>query len=251
MRIPPSSLIVALGLAALAGCHPATNVTEARLSDTGERVALSGAGAGAAGACFTCHGLEGQGDGQAAPRLAGLDGGYLFKQMQDYAAGLRPDDVMGPIARRLTDAQRRAVADHYAAMPVQAVEIQPSGASTPPAPTLWLRGDPARGVVACAACHGPTGLGGGPGVPAVAGQPQAYTLQQLRRWKSAQRRNDPRGVMIAAVAPLSDAEMTEIAAWLAGRSPAPAPDSAGPSASVSALAAAAPAASRGTRRPDR
>ena len=246
MRISPCSLIAALGLAALAGCHPATNVTEARLAETGELVALSGAGAGAAGACFTCHGLEGQGDGQAAPRLAGLDRGYLFKQMQDYAAGLRPHDVMGRIARRLTDAERRAVADHYAAMPVLAVE-----ASSPAAPTVWLRGDPARGVIACAACHGPTGLGGGPGNPAVAGQPQAYTLEQLRRWKTAQRRNDPRGVMTAAVAPLIDAEMIEIAAWLAGRSPAPSPDSDGPSASVSASAAAAPAASRGTRRPDR
>lgn len=235
-----------LGFSLIAGCHPATNITEARLTETGELVALSGGGGGAPAACFTCHGLEGQGDGDAVPRLAGLDEGYLFKQMQDYASGMRPDDVMGRIAGRLTDDQRRAVAAHYAGMPVQA---RPS--STQGVPTLWSQGDPARGVTACAVCHGPSGLGGGPGNPAVAGQPAAYTLEQLRRWKKTDRRNDPRGVMTAAVAPLSDAEMAEIAAWLAGQSPAPSPDSGGPTASVSASAAAAPAASRGTRRPDR
>jgi len=235
---------LALGL--LAGCHPATNQTEAALTATGELVALSGGGAGAANACFSCHGLQGQGDGDAVPRLAGLDVGYLQKQMQDYASELRPDPVMSTLSRRLTDDERLAVVRWYAAMP------PPPGAPVAtPAPALYLRGDPARGVVACASCHGAEGQGAGPGGPALAGQPAAYTVEQLERWKQTKRRNDPRGVMTAAVAPLTLGEMQRIAAWLETRSPSRPPDSGAATASVAATAAAEPAASRGIRHPDR
>ena len=40
---------------------------------TGELIAYSGGGRGAAGACATCHGLKGEGDGHLVPRLAALD----------------------------------------------------------------------------------------------------------------------------------------------------------------------------------
>lgn len=230
-----------------AGCHPATNQTDAALTATGELVALSGGGAGARNACFSCHGLDGQGDGDSVPRLAGMDVGYLQKQMQDYADDLRPDPVMTPIAKRLTEDERRAVVAWYAAMPAPVNEARREVR----VPAVYLEGDAARGIIPCASCHGDNGQGAGPGNPALAGQPAAYTLEQFRRWKRTDRRNDPRGVMTAAVAPLTSGEMVAIAAWLETRSPSRSPDSGGPTASVSASAAAEPAASRGIRRPDR
>jgi cytochrome c553 len=241
------ALSSALSLFALAACHPIANDTEAALTASGELVALSGGGAGARNACFSCHGLDGLGDGDSVPRLAGMEVGYLQKQMEDYARALRHDPVMSPIARRLSEGDRRAVVAWYAAMPA------PAGAAGigTPAPILFAQGDPARGVVACAACHGDEGQGAGPGNPALAGQPTAYTLEQLMRWKRAGRRNDPRGVMTAAVAPLTDEEMRRIAVWLQTRSSSRPPDSGGASASVSATAAAEPAASRGIHHPDR
>lgn len=246
VRALPNLLIVWAGGMVLAGCHPIANETETRLTASGELVALSGGGAGAANACHICHGLQGQGDGDTVPRLAGLDAGYLQKQMQDYASDLRHDDVMTFIAGRLSDDDRRAVAQWYAAMPAPG-----SATDATPAPALYAQGDASRGIIACAACHGDEGQGKGAGNPALAGQPAAYTVEQLRRWQRAHRRNDPRGVMTAAAAGLSDAEMSEIAAWLARRSPSRPPDSDGPDASVLASAAAEPAASRGIRRPDR
>lgn len=241
------ALFPVLSLFALAACHPIANDTEAALTASGELVALSGGTAGARNACFSCHGLTGLGDGDSVPRLAGMEVGYLQKQMEDYARDLRHDPVMSPIARRLTDGERRAVVAWYAAMPASA---DPAGIETP-APLLFAQGDPARGVVACAACHGDQGQGAGPGNPALAGQPAAYTLEQLMRWKRAGRRNDPRGVMTAAAAPLTDEEMRRIAVWLQTRSSSRPPDNGGASASVSATAAAEPAASRGIRHPDR
>lgn len=240
-------LLAALTLAtAAAACSPATNRTGEAFTADGRIIAMSGGEGGPDNACFSCHGLDGAGDGVSTPRLAGLDAGYLQKQLADYDDGTRPDDVMTPIAKWLDDGDRRAVAAWYAALPA------PDGAGAgAAAPAIYLNGAPGRRVAACASCHGPDGRGVGPGNPALSGQPAAYTLEQLRRWKRAERRNDPRGVMADAVAGLSEAEMAAIAAWLERAPTAPRPYSAAASASVAAAAAARPAASRGTRRPDR
>lgn len=242
--VPTLSLLAVIGVSA---CDATPGRTDRAFSETGRIIAMSGGAGGAANACFTCHGLEGQGDGVAAPRLAGLDAGYLQKQMEDYASGLRQDDLMARVARGLDQDGRRAVAAYYASLPVSAAAVTAS-----PAPAIYARGDPSRGVTACAACHGDRGQGTGDGGnPQIAGQPYAYTLEQLQRWKSGARRNDPRGVMAAAVRPLSDQETREIALWLSRQPASPARASAAASGSASVDAAARPAASRETRRPDR
>jgi len=230
--------VLILVVAGLAGCHASTDRTGAALRATGELIALSGAGAGAANACFTCHGLEGEGDGASVPRLAGLDPGYLQKQMEDYASDLRHDEVMTPIARRLTQDDRRAVAQWYAARPAATGGV---GAALP-APSAYA---------ACVDCHGEQGEGRGAANPAIAGQPAAYTVEQLKRWRKAERRNDPRGVMTDAAAALSDAQMQAIGAWLESRPASPPPDSAAASGSAAATVPAQSAASRGERRPGR
>lgn len=244
MRAFPS--LVLFGL--LAACDATPGMTDRAFSASGEVIAMSGGPGGAAHACFTCHGLAGQGDGVSTPRLAGLDQGYLQKQMEDYASGLRTDEVMVRVARGLDQEGRRAVAAWYAALPAPA-----AAPSTPPAapPPVWFAGDVVRGITACAACHAADGQGEGDGQPIVAGQTAAYTLEQIERWKSGRRRNDPRGVMAAAVQRLTDAESHAIAAWLSAQPVSQAPASAVASASASAAAAARPAASRETRRPGR
>jgi len=142
-----------------------------------------------------------------------------------------------------------AVAAYYAALPIPPTELNAAAA---PAPSVYLRGDPARGVVACAACHGLNGEGTGlGGNPQIAGQPYPYLVEQMERWKSGERRNDPRGVMAAAVKPLSDPEIRAIGLWLSAQPASPAPASASATGSASVDAAARPAASRETRRPDR
>ena len=221
---------------ALAGCSEGQRTTDDAFSRTGEIVAMSGGGGGAGNACFACHGLDGQGDGDTTPRLAGLDAGYLHKQLEDYAIGLRRDDSMGEIAKRLTPAARLRVATYYAGLPARAT---PAAEASPP-----------RAFAACVECHGSAGQGVGAAGPAIAGQPAAYTVAQLRRWTSAERRNDPRGVMRTAAARLSGAETAAIAGWLAAQSAAPRPDIAAASGLAVASAWEAPAASRASRHPD-
>ncbi len=238
-----SALVLA---AAAAACTPATNRTGEAFTAGGEIIAMGGGEGGAANACFTCHGLDGLGDGVSVPRLAGLDAGYLQKQLADYAAETRADPVMSPIARWLDDGDQRAVAAWYAALPVP-----DAGEPTAPPPALYEVGAPERGVIACASCHGLDGQGVGRGNPAIAGQPAAYTVEQLRRWKRSERRNDPRGVMAEAAAGLTDAEMRTIAAWLESLPTARPPASGAATASAAATAGARSATFRGTHRPDR
>lgn len=208
----------------LAGCAVADDQTGAAFKETGQLIALSGGDGGASNACFTCHGIEGEGDGAFAPRLAGLSVGYLDKQLNDYASQLRPDKVMAPIAKRLTDADRAAVSAYYAAL----------AAPTAVEPALAA---PAAYMDNCAACHGDNGEGVGPANPALAGQSAAYLREQLWRFRRTERRNDPRGVMLASAAELSPAEVEATATWLSTRSSAQAPRS--DAASLSAAAAAA------------
>lgn len=236
MRPLPAVLVLATVVAA---CTPVNERAGEAFTTDGEIIAMGGGDGGPANACLSCHGLDGAGDGVSTPRLAGLDAGYLQKQLGDYADGTRPDEVMGPIAKWLDDGDRRAVAAWYAGLP-------PPGGTRPvtPVPAIYLTGG-------CGSCHGPDGQGVGAGNPAISGQPAGYTLDQLRRWKRAERRNDPRGVMADAVADLTDVEMRAIAAWLETVPAARPPDSAAASASAGAAAAARPAAFRGTRRPDR
>jgi cytochrome c553 len=237
VRLP----LLALVVASLAGaCAPMSDDTGRAFEASGRIIAMGGGDAGPKQACFACHGLKGEGDGAGTPRLAGLDAGYLQKQLKDYATGVRADPVMGPIAKRLDDGAQRAVAAYYA---------QLSSASAPPKPPphAYLRKG-AGGEPSCADCHGTQGEGGGTGDPVLAGQPADYVVEQLRRWRDARRRNDPRGVMRIAAAQLSEAETAAIAAWLAASPRAPARDSAAPQTTVPANAASRSAASHEARR---
>ncbi len=77
-------------------------------------------------------------------------------------------------------------------------------------------GDAAAGkakAASCAGCHGATGISAIPTYPNLAGQKEAYLLKQMKAFKD-KTRTDP--TMNAMAAPLSDADMANIAAYYAG-----------------------------------
>jgi len=74
-------------------------------------------------------------------------------------------------------------------------------------------GDAAAGKaksVVCAACHGAEGISSNPLWPNLAGQHAAYTVKQLKAFKSGERK-DP--VMSPMAMPLSDQDMENLAAY--------------------------------------
>ena len=198
----------------LAGCGVADRTAADRFVETGQLVALSGGDAGASSACFSCHGVDGRGNGAGAPRLAGLDLGYMSAQLEGYASGRRKHPEMEWIAKRLTPADRQTVSAYYAAMPYQpsmtAVATMGVGAA------LYQQGDPARGLQACAACHGRAGEGAGPGNPALGGQPAGYLSEQLAAWQRSDRRNDPSNLMLEISRKLTPAEVAALGVYASG-----------------------------------
>ena len=202
------SLAGAAAAALLAGCSAVDTASAERFARTGELVALSGGGGGAQSACFTCHGLDGRGDGAGVPRLAGLGVGYLHSQLNAYADGRRAHRRMGWIADRLDPSERHAVSAYYAAMPFDGPDGMPAAA-----PALYVSGDASRGLPACAACHGLRGQGLGPANPPLAGQPAPYLAHQLEKWRRSERRSDAMGVMQRISRALEPAEIAALAEY--------------------------------------
>ena len=196
-------------LMAAASCSPPEPGVSEQFGTSGELIAMSGAGAGATNACFTCHGLKGEGDGAGVPRLAGLDAGYLQHQLQAYSDGRRQNRSMRWIAKQLSKDEWLRVSHYYAALPWSPAQSR----TVPPAPSLFVAGDPQRQINACASCHGIHGLGNGGAIPPLAGQPAAYIAQQLEDWRRGRRRSDPDNVMVEIARSLTSEEVSALAAY--------------------------------------
>ena len=180
----------------------------------GELIAMSGGEGGARYACSSCHGARGEGNGFDAPRLAGLPAGYLQKQMEDYAAGLRAHEVMRDVARFLDSNERVLVANYYAALPPLALLPATEEAIAAATPGLYIS--------ACQPCHGIEGVGTVNGPPLNA-QPAFYLAQQLQDWQVSKRRNDGNHVMLKVAQQLKPVEVRQLSLYLAQIPTHPAP----------------------------
>jgi cytochrome c553 len=67
-------------------------------------------------ACAGCHGAAGHGIPAQYPRLAGQYAELSLGWLKAYATGGRPNQVMGPVASRLSENDMRAVAEYIAGL---------------------------------------------------------------------------------------------------------------------------------------
>lgn len=164
---------------------------------------MGGGRGGVTHACATCHGIRGEGDGILVPRLAGLDAGYLHRQLDDYANGRREHVEMRTIARKLTGADRAKVSAYYAA-------LAPVAATLPHVSALY--------TARCASCHGNRGQGNGPANPPLAGLSADYVEAQLLAWRVGKRRGEGGDVMLKAARELSPEQIRPLADLAAAHS---------------------------------
>jgi cytochrome c553 len=68
----------------------------------------------------------------------------------------------------------------------------------------------AKAEVACALCHGPSGIATLPNAPNLAGQQAIYLSEQMRNYRSGKRQNE---VMNMIAKQLTDSEIAHLAAW--------------------------------------
>ena len=205
-----TSFLVAAGLT---GVMPAAAPRAADL-DAGRAVVVGGKEASVT-PCFMCHDLDGVGESAGAfPRLTGQAAFYLYKQLIDYASGARPNDVMTPIAREMTEPQMADVAYYYsvldgpyAARPAVAPEVLARGRR------IAEDGLPDDDLQACNFCHGENGVGDPPLFPYLAGQYAPYTELQMQLFKRDTRANDPLAVMRDIAEELSDEDIRAVALY--------------------------------------
>ncbi|WP_298011300.1 cytochrome c4 [uncultured Aquabacterium sp.] len=218
-------LLAAIPLGSLAAGTQGRKGGPSQASPTMPRPGDAALGQGKADAerCIECHGADGQGQGHSNgpegkfARLAGQQAAYIVKQIQDFRSGARKHDQMAIMARSITDEDAADIAAYFASLPSMrgdARDVSELGRR------LYEQGDSVRGVPACAACHGPRGEGqrAQPLSPVLGGQEWRYLDQQLRNWRSGDRRNSPGGVMSDAIRPLTDTEIEALASHLSGLS---------------------------------
>jgi cytochrome c553 len=173
--------------------------------------------------CASCHGVHGEGNPQlGAPRIAGQPKAYLERQLEAYADGRRYNEVMMPVARELTAADRAQLAAFYSSLDAPRTRSSASAGSTAGnarGRTLATLGDETRQVQACENCHGPSGTGFGGVTPYLAGLDARYLETALRQWKEDKRRTDPAGIMPVIARQLSDADIKAIAAYYSSLPP--------------------------------
>jgi len=175
-----AATILTLGLAVLAACEPTEPLAraEARWSQ-----------------CTPCHGADGHGKlTQAAPPIAGLPAWYVESQLVKYRAEIRGshfDDAPGlrmkPMAMTLpTEQDVKDMAAYVALLPpAKNADAAISGYGPNAAATFGM----------CTACHGADGSGNKAlNAPPIAGQPDWYVYEQLRKFKSGARGANPKDI---------------------------------------------------------
>jgi len=196
-------ILAALALAALvAGCKT-----------SGPEVAADHPAGGTIHLCSSCHGLTGRSVSPEFPILAAQRADYLETQLRAFRDRTRADPhahtYMWGMAAHLDDATIHSVAHYFS---VQTPE--PGRPASPEAValggTIFSDGIDARGVPACAACHGNRGEGQD-AIPRLAGQHADYLADQLREFRSNARAND---TMHQNAVNLTDPEITALAHYL-------------------------------------
>ncbi|HEY0062758.1 MAG TPA: c-type cytochrome [Telluria sp.] len=225
---------------------PKAAITQATGSaEAGQKIASAGAPNNVT-ACVSCHGAQGEGNPAANfPRIGGQSAYYLNKQMNAFANDTRANPIMSPIAKAMSDQQRRDTSAYYASLQAPAGAATPSAAGPRPSAKQLDRGrmlatvgDDAKQLQACANCHGPGGRGEPPAYPYLAGQHATYFTAAMGEWKAGQRKTDQSGQMPSIAKKLSDDDVAALAAFYAAQ---PVPKPAGLAINTPAGSSARPA----------
>ena len=174
----------------------------------------------AEGVCVACHAADGNSPTAANPILAGQIPEYLYKQLSNFKAvdgkpAVRENAIMGGMVAALSDEDMRSLSVYFSQQ-----KMKPSLAKDEKlladGQAIWRKGDFAKGVPACAGCHGPAGAGLPVQYPRLAGQYAEYTAAQLKIFRSHERANDAEKVMRVIAGKLSDNQIAAVSEYAAG-----------------------------------
>jgi cytochrome c553 len=172
-------------------------------------------------ACTACHGAEGRaGTDGYYPRIAGKPREYLYHQLLNFRDGRRQYHPMANLLRNLPDAYLHDIAGYFADQ--HPPYAPPARSDATPdqleeGRLLIAQGDPARGLPACAACHGAALSGLAPAIPGLLGLPHDYIGAQIGSWQSGLRHAAAPDCMGDIARRLTPQDIASVAAWLSSR----------------------------------
>jgi cbb3-type cytochrome c oxidase subunit III len=171
------------------------------------------AGKNKASTCGACHGADGNSASDLWPNLAGQHASYLEKQTKEIRDGKRSVPEMMGFVANLSDKDIADIAAYFAGQEQKPNVANPESVEL--GSTIYSAG--AEGVMACSACHGPNGAGlEAAGFPRISGQKVAYSISQLKKFKSGERTNGNNSMMNDIAAAMSEEQIIAVANYLAG-----------------------------------
>lgn len=164
------------------------------------------AGKTAAAACATCHGADGNATTPGMPSLAGQHRDYLVAAMQAYKDGTRKHAAMNAQMSGVDAITLQNLAAYYAVQPLR----MPARKGT---------ADTAAGErlsAGCGSCHGLRGHTLDARTPALAGQDPQYLVASMKAYRNGSRKHEE---MKSLLAPMSEAQLGQVAAYYAAQAP--------------------------------
>ncbi len=190
------------------------------------------AGATKAATCLACHGTNGNSVNPLWPKLAGQNATYIATQLRHFHEKRRTgkaDDataqLMPPMAAALSEQDIQDLAAYYSLQTPTGGEANPEYWKA--GQKLYHGGDRARGIPACAACHGPLGSGNpAAGYPQLRAQHAEYITHELESYrartrygldeKGSSKGGDNANMMHTIVDRLTAEDIRNVAAYLEG-----------------------------------
>jgi cytochrome c553 len=165
--------------------------------------------------CAACHAADGNSASPVNPVLAAQNADYIVKQLANFKSGERKNPVMLGMAATLSPQDMKNLGAYF-----EGQKAKGRSAKNPDlvkvGQQIYRGGLMAKGVAACASCHGPSGAGVPAQFPRVAGQFAEYTAAQLLAFRSGERVNDPNKMMRDIAVKLSDPEIKAVSEYMAG-----------------------------------
>jgi cytochrome c553 len=213
--------------AAVAEASPAPAAAVPAVVGPGDPVA----GQAKAMVCAACHGMDGNAVDPQYPKLAAQHEHYIARQLALFKSGERVNAIMMAFAVGLQPQDMRDIGAWYASQKasvgVASDELIPGREETFKArgQRLFRGGDPARGIPACMACHGPAGTGNpGSAYPHLGGQHTNYTKAKLIAFRGGEawgRDANANQIMTMIAANLDDDDIEALSSYIEGLHQAP------------------------------
>lgn len=159
--------------------------------------------------CQGCHGELGISPTSNVPNLAGQWSAYIMRQLRDFWAGSRSDQLMTDMAGTVTNTSDAFDISAYFAS-------QNLMTGTPHKNEI---GERLYVIYRCISCHGEEGKGrpqNNAMFPIIGGQQKEYLIKQLDDFREGRRESDMSGTMPSLAKRMSAAETEAVADYLSG-----------------------------------